>query len=154
MEKLLIDSDVIINWLSQETETITGNPLWTAPATILELGERRLVMNHVSLLSFLEIRYVLRRKKKWDVRQINSDLRAFESIVYRLTPDEDELHDADRLQEEHTLDPFDSIILAQAVRRKTSIISRDRDFVDIASLYVPSMTPEQYIARVMGEPDG
>ncbi len=44
---------------------------------------------------------------------------------------------------------IDSIILAQAVRRKTSIISRDRNFVEISSLYVPSMTPEQYIERVI-----
>jgi PIN domain nuclease of toxin-antitoxin system len=149
----LIDSDVIINWLSQETETITGNPLWMAPAAILELGERKLILNHVSLCSFLEIRYVLRRKEKRDARQINSDLRAFESIVYRLTPDEEELHEADRLQEEHALDPFDSILLAQAVRKQTSLISRDLKFVNIASHYVPAMTPEQYILGVIGKPE-
>jgi hypothetical protein len=43
---------------------------------------------------------------------------------------------------------IDSIILARAVRRKTSIVSRDRDFVEIASLFVPSLTTEQNIARV------
>jgi hypothetical protein len=46
MEKLLIDSDVILNWFSQEMETIIGNPLWTARTAIQKLRERRFVLKH------------------------------------------------------------------------------------------------------------
>ena len=37
--KILFDTDVIVNWLTKETETVTGRDLWTAPYKIIKHKE-------------------------------------------------------------------------------------------------------------------
>lgn len=149
MAKLILDSDVILNWLLQEEETATARPLWIAPATILELGEQRQLRNHLSLVSLLEIRFVLRRKKRFGDDEIESDLRRLQSIVEMLTPTEGELIQAERLQSEEALDPFDSILLSQAIMRRNWLITRDVDLLKIAARYIPAATPEQYVEGLL-----
>lgn len=145
MEKLLIDSDVIINFLTQETETASGRPLWTAPAAILELGEQEQLLNHVSLISVFETRFVLRRKRTWPDHEIERDLAFMQNFLQFITPDLPCLEQANRLQAEQPLDPFDSILLAQCIDLSAVLISRDQKLLDIAANYIPAFTPERYI---------
>lgn len=145
MEKLMIDSDVIINWLVKEVEKSTRYNMWIAPTSILELGEKRQLANHVSLLSVFEIRFVLRRKKRWNFTEIEKDLNALGNIVSIVTPSKDELIQANQLQSEQPLDPFDSVLLSHAISLEGILISRDSRFLRIASRYVPCYTPEDYI---------
>ncbi len=147
MEKLMIDSDIFINWLTQEEETATGRSLWIAPSVILEMGENQHLKNYTSLLSLFEIRYVLRRKKRIDFSEIEQDLHAIQRIVRCLTPDSEELKEANRLQSEQSLDPFDSILLAQTIKIQGILISRDQRFLQIAREFVEGFTPEGYVER-------
>lgn len=145
MEKLILDRDVIINWLAKETETGTEQPLWVSPAAILELGERKELDNHISLLSIFEIRFVLRRKKWFDEQEIERDLHRLTEIATIATPDRSHLEKANQLQIDEPLDPFDSIILAQSISLDGILITRDRLLLDIANRFILSMTPEDYI---------
>jgi PIN domain nuclease of toxin-antitoxin system len=149
MEKLLMDSDVLINWLTQEEEYQTNRKLWLAPSVILELGEKEQLENHISLLSVFEIRFVLRRKKRINSLEFERDIQVMQQIVKCHTPSEIELDQANQLQSEQLLDPFDSIILAQAISLQGILISRDRNFLNIASQYVLSYSPEDYLERCL-----
>jgi len=53
MEKLkvLIDSDVLLNWLTKEHESITGKNLWEAPYRIMSLAQNKNLICYVSLVS-------------------------------------------------------------------------------------------------------
>jgi PIN domain nuclease of toxin-antitoxin system len=149
MEKLIMDSDVLINWLTQEEEYKTNRKLWLAPSIILELGEKEQLENHISLLSVFEIRFVLRRKKRIDSLEIERDIQTMQQIVRCHTPSGLELDQANQLQSEQLLDPFDSIILAQTISLQGILISRGRHFLNIASQYVPSYSPEDYLERCL-----
>jgi PIN domain nuclease of toxin-antitoxin system len=145
MEKLILDSDVLINWLTLEEETTSGRKLWVAPAAILELGERKHATIFLSLLSFFEVRYVMRRKKSIDLREVENDLRLLGSIVSVQTPTAGDLLQANQLQSEHPLDPFDSVLLSQSISLKGIMITRDSKLLQIAGRFIPCFTPEQYI---------
>lgn len=145
MERLMIDSDVIINWLAQEEESSSRQPLWVAPTIILELGEKGLTENYVSLLSLFEIRFVLRRKKHVNHNQIEQDIRSIRQIMRCNIPTDIELKQADQLQSENSLDPFDSILLSQALSLQAVLISRDKHFLNIARQYSSALTPEEYL---------
>lgn len=149
MEKLMIDSDVIVNWLVQEEEKHTQRKLWIAPTTILELGEMGKQINGLSFLSILEIRFVLRRKKLLNPTHIERDLIKICDILHVYSPTSDELNDANQLQSEQLLDPFDSILLAQAISISAPLISRDRGFLQIARHYTSCYTPEEYLAQYL-----
>ncbi|HEX7058098.1 MAG TPA: PIN domain-containing protein [Bacilli bacterium] len=151
MEKLILDSDVVINWLTAEQETISGKPLWVAPATILELGERKAIQNELSFISLMEVRYALRRKKRWPQEEIESDLRRLQLIMTWIAPEAADVQQANSLQCEESLDPFDSLILAQAIGRDGQLITRDSAFAAIARKYVPVFTPEAYIDQCLLE---
>jgi PIN domain nuclease of toxin-antitoxin system len=150
MEKLMMDSDVLINWLTQEEENKTNRKLWLAPSIILELGEKEQLENHTSLLSVFEIRFVLRRKKRINPLEIERDIQVMQQIVKCHTPSDFELDQANLLQSEQLLDPFDSIILTQTISLQGILISRDRHFLNIASQYVKSYSPEEYIEHCLG----
>ena len=63
MEKLkvLIDSDVLLNWLIKEHESGTDKNLWEAPYRIISLAQNNNIVCYVSLISLLELQFVLRR---------------------------------------------------------------------------------------------
>lgn len=149
MEKLMIDSDVLINWLVKEKENKTNRKLWVAPAAILELGAMEQLQNHVSLLSVFEIRFVLRRKKRKDTEEIERDLNRMGRILQIETPTQDVLQEADQLQSKHPLDPFDGVLLAQAMSIKATLISRDNRFLEIAGRYTSSLSPEAYLENIL-----
>lgn len=149
MASLILDSDVMLNWLLQEVETQTGKELWVAPAALLELGERRQLEEYISLVSLLELRFVLRRKKKFPDEIIEQDLRQLQQIVRLSVPTPAELEQAERLQGEEMLDPFDSILLAQALTNRRHLVTRDRELLNVAKRYGSASTPEEYIESLL-----
>jgi hypothetical protein len=54
--KVLLDTDVVINWLVEETETGSGKELWKAPFGIVRLVEDKKISGFISLTTLLEIR--------------------------------------------------------------------------------------------------
>jgi len=149
MEKLILDSDVLLNWLLQEVETHSSLKLWVAPSVILELGEQRMIANQVSLISMMEVRYVLRRKKTWPMESIEADLRQLKRILNFIAPVQGDIEQAERLQSEDWLDPFDSIILSQAINSRSRLITRDSALIEIAKKYIAVSTPEEYVNQCM-----
>jgi hypothetical protein len=70
--RILLDTDVLVNWLIQETETVSDKELWKAPYEIVRLIENNTVFGTISLTTLMEIRYLLRRKKSYTCsRQIH-----------------------------------------------------------------------------------
>lgn len=58
--RYLFDTDILINWLAEEKS------LWKAPLSLITLHEEGKIDIFISLLSFFELRFVLRRKKKFE----------------------------------------------------------------------------------------
>ena len=61
--KVLLDTDVVINWLVQEVETASAKELWKAPLEIVRRAEAGKLRALISLTTLLEIRFLLRREK-------------------------------------------------------------------------------------------
>jgi predicted nucleic acid-binding protein len=149
--KVLLDTDVVINWLIEETETGSGKELWKAPLEIVRLIEDKKISGFISLTTLLEIRYLLRRKKSYNDQQIEDDISKITSIFDVIIPDEITLLKANSLQSAHPLDPFDTIHLSIAIGLKpVALISRDREFINIAGSFINALTPENFI-RILEE---
>ena len=143
MKTIIFDTDVLINWLMQEVESITRRKLWEAPLQIIERVEAEEIRGCVSLLCLLEIRFLLNRKFKRHTTNINKDISLISGLFDVLIPDKIELLRANKLQEEYLLDPFDAIFLATALSLPSAIlVSRDKKLIAIASRLTDAMTPE------------
>lgn len=144
--RILLDTDAVVNWLIQETETASGRKLWEAPYEIVKLVEDKSVFGTISLTTLMEIRFLLRRKKSYTPSQIENDILKLTSIFEVIIPDEINLLKANTLQAEHPLDPFDSIHLALCIGIKpATLISRDKDFIKIAKKFITASTPEEFL---------
>lgn len=145
--RLLLDTDIVINWLSKEE--IKGQALWEAPYEIIKLSEIGKIDSSISLLSLLEVRFVLRRKKNYREALIEGHIEEILSILKVLIPDEVTLLRANKLQSQHPLDPFDSILLALATTMDSVIIvSRDASFLRIARKFIDAKTPEDIVELI------
>jgi len=150
MEKLkvLIDSDVLLNWLIKEHESGTDKNLWEAPYRIISLAQNNNIVCYVSLISLLELQFVLRRKKKRAEEDIELDLDLIISELEVLIPDEVTLVQAYTLQKKYYLDPFDSILLSQLIGYDIILISRDKALINIAlRANVLACSPESFLAE-------
>lgn len=146
---ILLDTDVIINWLTRETESVSQKPLWDAPFKIISRIERGDVKGFISLTSLLEIRFFLRRKKKVSEHQVNADIDKLSGMFDILVPDEIELLRANKLQSKYPLDPFDAITLSLALGiANVILISRDIQFLKNASTLVETGMPEEILNRI------
>ena len=144
MQTIIFDTDVLINWLTQETESITRRKLWEAPLQIIERVEAKEIRGCVSLLSLLEIRFLLNRKFKHHIQDINKDISLISGLFDVLIPDETELLRANKLQEKYLLDPFDAVFLATVLSMPSAVlVSRDKKFLAIASRFTDAMVPEK-----------
>jgi len=144
--RVLLDTDVIVNWLVRETESVTGKELWKAPYAIIKLAESGDVSARISLTTLMELRFLFRRKKSYSHNKIEEDLATLTSVVDVLIPDEISLVKANLLQEKHPLDPFDAIHLSLCIGMESAIlISRDKDFIKVARHHVAAMNPEEFI---------
>lgn len=147
--QILLDTDVIINWLTKETETVTRKELWKAPFEIISRIEAGQLKGFISLLTVFEIRFFLRRKKKISENQVNADVQKLTEIIEVLIPDEIELLRANKLQSEYPLDPFDAILFSLALGiPEVTLISRDREFLRFASRFVEVSSPEEILTRL------
>jgi predicted nucleic acid-binding protein len=144
--RVLLDTDVVVNWLVKEVESASGRELWKAPYDIMRRAENNSITALISLTMLFEIRFLLRRKKAFAFRQIEDDLTSITSIVDVVIPDEISLLKANTLQSEHPLDPFDAIHLSLCLGLKpTTLISRDDDFIKIARKIGSAATPEEFV---------
>ena len=149
MTVVIFDTDVLINWLTQETESITGRRLWEAPLQIIECIECKEIRGCVSLMSLLEVRFLLNRKFKRHTADINKDILLIKSVFEVVVPEEIELLRADKLQEEFLLDPFDAILLATVLAIPRGIlVSRDGKLLTIAPRFTTAVTPEKALTEI------
>lgn len=147
--KTLLDTDVVVNWLIQETETVSKRELWKAPYEIIRLVENKTLSGIISLTTLMEIRYLLRRKRSYSVQQVEDDISLITAIFDVIIPDEINLLKANTLQAEYPLDPFDSIHLAICIGLKSiALISRDKDFIKISKQFINALTPEEYLKSI------
>lgn len=145
MEKYrcLFDTDVLINWLAKE------NGLWKAPMDLIILHEEKKIDIFVSLLSFLELRFVLRRKKNIEDDVIDDAIIDMSSTFNVSVPSSVVLLKANDLQSSHHFDPFDAILLALAGTINVNVlVTRDKEFRKIAQEYIPIKDPEETLAMM------
>lgn len=144
--RVLLDTDVVINWLVQEVETVSGKELWKAPYEIVRRAEKKAITAFISLTTLMEVRYLLRRKKTFVSRQVEEDLNTITSVIDVIIPDEISLLKANTLQAEHPLDPFDAIHLSLCMGLEpVTLVSRDGDFINIAKKFIAALAPEEFI---------
>src|SRR3990167_6772620 len=147
--RILFDTDVIVNWLVKETETKSGRELWTAPYRIIKhLDVNRGEMEgFISLTTLLELRYLLRRKKRYSFEQIEEDINVIASCFEVVVPDTTDMLQASSLQSAHLLDPFDAIHLALCLSLKPVVlVSRDKEFLEISKNFISAYTPEDFLS--------
>ena len=134
---------MLINWLVKEDD------LWKAPTDLIALHEEKKIDIFVSLLSFLELRFVLRRKKKAEDDLIDDAIIDMSSIFNISVPSSVVLLMANELQASHHFDPFDAILLALAETINVNVlVTRDKEFREIAQEYIPIRSPEEALAMV------
>ena len=149
LTRILLDTDVIVNWLIQETETASDKELWKAPYEIVRLIENKTFLGIISLTTLMEIRYLLRRKKSYTARQVEDDISKLTTLFDVIIPDEINLLKANTLQAEHSLDPFDAIQLSICMGLKpVTLISRDKDFIKISKQFINALTPEEFLNNI------
>lgn len=147
--KILVDTDVLINWLIQETESVSEKELWKAPYEIIRLIEDDTISGIISLTTLMEIRYLLRRKKSYASHQIEDDISNLISIFDIIIPDEINLLKANTLQAEYPLDPFDAIQLSICIGlNPITMISRDNDFIKTSKQFITALTPEEFLNSI------
>jgi predicted nucleic acid-binding protein len=145
--KIFLDTDVLINWIVKEVDKNTGFKLWRCPYEIMKLVEVEKVIVYTALTNVFEIRFVLRRKMKFSEEKI----KGFISDIYRNLsieiPDSLDLLSANKLQDEHPLDPFDAIGLSIVHSiDSVSLISRDGDFLQLAeNINTEAYFPEKFL---------
>ncbi|MCK4637437.1 MAG: PIN domain-containing protein [Methanomicrobia archaeon] len=136
--RFLFDTDILINWLTKEEN------LWEAPLKLIKLHENGKIEIFIGLLSLFELRFVLRRKKKFENKTIEEAMLDISSKFSVSVPDSLILLKANELQSKHPLDPFDSILLALAKAINiNALITRDREFRKISETYIKTMVPEE-----------
>lgn len=147
--RIFFDTDVIVNWLTKETETISGRELWTAPYKIINhlgigAGKRE---GFIPLTTVLELRYLLRRKKRYSVKQVEEDICKITAFFEVVIPDTTDMLQASSLQSEYPLDPFDAIHLALCLSLKPVVlVSRDKEFLEISKKFISAYTPEDFLS--------
>lgn len=132
--KGFLDTDVLLNWLCKEV-TADGKNLWEAPYKILKIAEEGNILLYTTLINLMEIRFVLRRKKKWAESEIEGVIKEIGEVnnIEIIIPDGGDLVAGFNLQSLYMLDPFDAVYLGVASKISSFIISRDRDFINIAN---------------------
>jgi len=144
--RIFLDTDVIINWLAKETDPNTGFDLWRCPYEIIELIEKREIVGHTSLTNIFEVRFVLRRKKRYSEEKIKDGIETLFGTIEIEVPDSGDMLEANRLQSEQPLDPFDSIGLSIILIKSAILVSRDDEFIKLAKkLNVEAYTPEEFL---------
>jgi predicted nucleic acid-binding protein len=144
--RCLFDTDVLINWLAEEDD------LWKAPMDLIKLHEEKEIDIFISLLSFLELRFVFRRKKKIEDDVIDDMIIDMPSNFNISVPSSATLLKANELQSSHHFDPFDAILLALAETINIDVlVTRNKEFRELGQKYILIKDPEETLAMVMDE---
>lgn len=144
---IFLDTDVIVNWLTKETETVSGKELWIVPLKIINHIEKtsEKLEGFISITTILELRYLLRRKKHCSPAHVEKDIGKITTLFEVVIPDTSDMLQANSLQAAYSLDPFDSIQLALCLSLKSiTLVSRDKEFLNISKKFIPSYTPEDF----------
>jgi len=116
---------------------------------LIKLHEEEKIDIFISLLSLFELRFVLRRKKKFEEILIEEAIGDISSRFNVSIPDSLILLKANELQFHHPLDPFDSILLALAKTISVdALITRDKEFREISREYIQTIDPEEALKIV------
>lgn len=151
MEKsnIFLDTDVILNWLTKEVDLNTGFKLWKCPYEIMKLIENEEIRAYTSITNIFEIRFVLRRKKKFPEKNIKKFVSNLYGEINIEIPDYVDMLTANKFQSNYAFDPFDSISLGMVqTLPETSMVSRDADFLKLAiECGIRAYTPEEYVEK-------
>jgi len=91
-------------------ERPSGKP----PYEILKKAEKEEIVLYTTLINIMEIRFVLRRKKRWkelEIEEVIRDLGKIDNFGI-IIPEETDLITGFNFQASHMLDPFDAIYLS------------------------------------------
>lgn len=155
--QIFLDTDVIINWISKEVDKNTGFKLWRCPYEIMKLAEADEITACTALTNVFEIRYVLRRKMKYEDEMIKEFLNDLFGNVSIEIPDSVDMLLANKLQDDNPLDPFDAIGLSIVQSIDSCIlVSRDSDFIKWTEKndtkgYVPEKFLQIYFPELFNE---
>jgi predicted nucleic acid-binding protein len=148
---VFFDTDVIINWLCKEVDINTGEKLREAPYRIIKMIESKKIQGVSSLLNFMEIIFVLRRKKKWEDKEILDVLSKIGSIANFsiIIPDSEDIIQGYYNQAARSFDPFDSVYFGACSNRNIDfIITRDGDFMKNANIDGEiAIRPEEFLKK-------
>ncbi|AGB14860.1 putative nucleic acid-binding protein, contains PIN domain [Halovivax ruber XH-70] len=111
----LLDTNVIVAAVTSDTDR--------SAAAVHALNG--LEETYVSILTLMELRTVLAKKKRIDrdrVTQIEQRVRSRVEVTF---PDSTDMFEANRLQEETLLYPMDALILASAAAVDATLVSFD-----------------------------
>lgn len=146
LNRIFFDTDVIVNWLTKEIETVSGRELWTAPYKIikhLDIGPGK----WDGFIPLTTLRYLLRRKKRYSAKQIEEDIGKITALFEVVIPDTTDMLQASSLQSEYPLDPFDAIHLSLCLSLKPVVlVSRDKEFLEISKKFISAYTPEDFLS--------
>lgn len=144
----LLDSDVLINWLTQE-EGENSAELWRAPFELIKLIESKSIRGYCSLISLMEIRFVLRRKKGLAESAIQKLIEELMVLMRVVIPDEVNLLKANNLQMENPLSVFDALLIALGSSiENVFLVSRDKTLLESATRYLNTGTPEDFLNKL------
>jgi predicted nucleic acid-binding protein len=151
--KVFFDADVLLSWLTEEEETDTGRNLWSAPYRILKDAESHDIELHSSFITLMEIRYVLRRKKDVSNSKIEEVVEDIKQNFSLEIPDSMDIIEANKMQSEMPLDPFDSLYLSMTETLSADfILTRDQDFQKIikdSDTDTRALEPEEFVENQM-----
>jgi predicted nucleic acid-binding protein len=151
--KLLLDTDVIVSWLTKEVDPKNQVKLWEAPYKILKEIEAGKQSGFITIINLMETIFVLRRKKRWGEDEVFDGIRRIQDInnLNLLVPDESDIISAYNLQTLFNLDPFDALYFAVLKKTADCIISRDEEFIKLinkAERKEIAFTPEKFLKEL------
>ena len=102
-----------------------------------------------TVVNLMEVRFVLRRKKGSDENKIKEDIASILKILEIAIPDEVNLLEANNLQAENPLSPFDALLIAVGLSLSNAVlVSRDKYLLQLASQFLPAATPEDFLKNL------
>ncbi len=151
--RVLLDTDILINWLAKKIEPGTGKALWKASYQILKRIEAGKLAGYITLVNLMELTFVLRRKKRWSEGEIASAIGKLQRIPHLtvLVPTDADLIAAYNLQRLYPLGPFDALYYAIVRSAADFLISRDQALlaaVNKAEQRQIALSPEDFLKKV------
>ncbi len=115
----------------------------------MKLIENEEIRAYTSITNIFEIRFVLRRKKKFPEENIKKFVSNLYGEINIEIPDYVDMLTANKFQSNYAFDPFDSISLGMVqTLPETSMVSRDADFLKLAiECGIRAYTPEEYMEK-------